>query len=100
MLGKPLTDDSVEFLPLLKRREKCEQFAVSRYGARQAVKRRRVLGDFASLYVGIRRKLENSIDDFVRQAGVRFNHGLGPPDVQLDADPHMVRYPRATCHAS
>src|SRR5215469_17476733 len=78
MLGKPLTDDWLEFLPLLTRREKCEQFAVGCYGARQAVKRRRVLGDFASLCVGIRRKLENSIYDFVGKTGVRFHHGLGP----------------------
>src|SRR6266566_1542277 len=73
-----LTEYQVEFFPLSKRREKCEHFAVGCYRSRQAVKRRRVLTDFASLYVRIRRKFENSLYDFVRKTCLRFHHWTWP----------------------
>src|SRR5215472_1282808 len=78
-LGKlALTGYQVEFFARLKRREKCEHFAVGGNRPRQAVKRSRVLTNFASVYVRIRRKFENSLDDFVRNTCVRFHHWTWP----------------------
>lgn len=49
-----LRDYSVEFFPLLKRREKRQRFAVRGYRSRQTMERWRVFRRLASCYLGIR----------------------------------------------
>jgi hypothetical protein len=79
-----LTDHFVEFFPPFERGQEYERFAVGCYRSGQFVKRRRVFGDLASLYVRIRRKFKDSLYDFGGETRVGFH--TEPPSNQLDVD--------------
>ena len=87
-LGKfTLSDECVEFFPLLKCYEERERFAVSCYGSLQTVERGRIFGCSASCYLGVCRQFEHAFYDLSCMTRTRLSHGPGLPITVVQLHP-------------